>query len=209
MRVESVWNARTIMSNMSWMWSGKLPGMPVGVSTVGIRCVFEPFGLLDPPLDFADAGQVFVELLLVASAELLLEAACVVEHEIEDRPLLLSPQRQVLAPLCRRTGAEEPLEDEPRVRLGRDRQGGPAPRQIVLIGARVARVARTRLANGVARELERRKPGQMTDSLRRPPGRPRCRRECRRRRSSSPARRSGTSRWPGHDRPARRGRRWR
>ena len=107
----------------------------------GIRRLFEPFGLLDPPLDLADARQVFVELLLVATAELLFEAAGVVQDEIQDRPLLLAPERQVLAALCRRTGAEESLEDEPRVRLGSNRQGGPAPRQVVLVGARVPRVA--------------------------------------------------------------------
>ena len=127
------------------MCSGKVPGMPAGCLHGRIGRVFEPFGLLDPALDFANAGQVFVELLMVVLAELSFEAAGVVEHEIEDRPLLLAAERQVLAALARRPGAEKPLEDQPRVRLRRDRQGGAAPRQVELIGARVAGVARCRI----------------------------------------------------------------
>ena len=75
-----------------------------------------------PALDFADAGQVLVELLLIAAAELPLERTGVVEDEIEDRPLLLAAELEVLAALARRAGAEEPLEDEPRIGLGGHRQ---------------------------------------------------------------------------------------
>ena len=78
------------MSNMSWMCSGKLPGMPAGVSTAGFGVSLNRSASLDPPLDFADAGQVFVELLMVAPPSCSLEAAGVVEHEIEDRSLLLA-----------------------------------------------------------------------------------------------------------------------
>ena len=41
------------------------------------------------------------------------------------------------------------------------------PRQIVLVGARVTRIAVARLAHGVAGQFERRKPRQMSDLLRR------------------------------------------
>ena len=64
-------------------------GCPRGVSTPGSRTLAEPLGLLDARLDLADAGQVLVELLLVAAPSSPLHRAGVVEDEVEDRPLLL------------------------------------------------------------------------------------------------------------------------
>ena len=84
---------------------GEAAGNAGGRLDGGVRDVFETLGLLNSPLDFADARQVFVELLMVAFPELALEARGVVEHEIEDRPLLLAPHRQVLA---RSAGAPAP-----------------------------------------------------------------------------------------------------
>ena len=153
------------MSNMSAMCSGKVPGTPAGVSTLGFGESLKRSASWIRPFDLADAGQVFVELLLVAAPELSFQAAGVVEHEIQDRALLLAAQRAGFLALGRSTGAEEPLEDQARVRLGRDRQGGPAPGQVELVGAGIARVAITRLAHRVARQLERGKSRQMPDSL--------------------------------------------
>ena len=165
MRVESVWNARIIMSNMSWMCSPNVPGMPAGVSTDGFGEVLELFGPFQPAFDFPDAGEVFIELLLIVAAELLLERAGVVKDEIEDRALLLAAQVEVLAALARRTGAEEPLEHQARIGLGRDGHRGIAPRQVELIGAGIAGIAVARLPHAVAGELQRGKPGQVADPL--------------------------------------------
>ena len=153
------------MSNMSSICSRNVPGMPAGVSTGGIGEVLELFGPFQPAFDFPDAGQVLIELLLIVAAELLLERAGVVEDEIEDRPLLLAAQLEVLAALARRAGAEEPLEHEPRIGLGRHGDRGIAPRQVELIGARVAGIAVARLPHAVAGELQRGKPGQVADPL--------------------------------------------
>src|SRR5262249_33717456 len=85
------------------------------------------------------------------------------EHEVEDRALLLQPLTQTLAALAGRPGAEEPLEGEAGVRLGRHRQGRGRPGEGELVGTRVARGAITRLAGGVAGQLQRGEAGHMTD----------------------------------------------
>ena len=75
-------------------------GMPARRFHGGVRDVLELFGPFQPAFDFPDAGQVFVELLLIVAAELLLERTGVVEDEIEDRALLLAAELEVLAALA-------------------------------------------------------------------------------------------------------------
>ncbi len=101
----------------------------------GVGGIAEPLGGLDAALDLADAGQVLVQLLPVARAQLIAQGARVVEHEVEDRPLLIQPLPEALDPLAGRPGAEEPLKGEPGVGLGRHRQGGRRPREVELVGA--------------------------------------------------------------------------
>ena len=147
------------MSYMSWMCSWKLAGMPAGVSTPGFGTSLNCSARSMRRFDFADAGQVFIELLLVATAELLFQGAGVVEDEIQDRPLLLAAELEVLASLAGRAGAEEPLEDEARIGLGGHGQGGGAPGQVVLVGAGIAGVAVAGLPHAVAGQLQRRETG--------------------------------------------------
>ena len=84
----------------------------------GVGGLAEPLGRLDAALDLADAGQVLVQLLLVARAELVAQGAGVLEHEVEDRPLLLQPLPQALAALAgrarRRRAARRRSGDWPR-----------------------------------------------------------------------------------------------
>src|SRR5207237_347334 len=101
-RVESVWNASTSMSNMSFMCSSNDGGMPGCVSTRG-------------------------------------------------------------SGVTRRRGREQACEHRPRIRLGRDRRRGRAPREVELVGAGVARVAIAALADRVAGQLERGEPRQVAD----------------------------------------------
>ena len=56
----------------------------------GVGDVLELFRPLDPLLDFPHAGQVFVELLLVATTKLTLQRNGVIQHEVQDRLLLLA-----------------------------------------------------------------------------------------------------------------------
>ena len=63
-------------------------------------------------------------------------------------------------------GAEEPLEHEPRVRLGRQRLGRRLPRHRVHVRARVAVVARADDVVAVDRDLERRQLRVAADQLR-------------------------------------------
>ena len=67
------------------------------------------------------------------------------------------------AALAWRAGAEQPLEHQPRIRLGRHRRVGRPPRDVVLIGTGVAAVATLGLPLGVAGQLERREPREMAD----------------------------------------------
>ena len=95
-------------------------------------------------------------LLLVAAAELAVDGAGVVEDEVEDRTAAAAWRCLSDAPaLARRARAEEALEDEPRVGLGRHRRRGRLPGEVVLVGAGVARVAVARLADRVAGQLQR------------------------------------------------------
>ena len=172
-----------IMSHMS---PDVLPwpaGMPAGVPPPGSgpRRASRP---ADPPLDLADAGQVLVELAAVALGELAPEVAGVVEDEVEDRLLRSEPLREVRLPLAGRARAEEALEDEARVGLGGHRGGRRPPRHVAVVGAGVAGVARARLADPVAGQLQRGEPGRGGRSSGRRAGRRRRPRGCRCRRSS-------------------------
>src|SRR5262249_12961325 len=98
-------------------------------------------GRLDSLLHFADHGQILVELPLVLRTESSLKVARLVEHEVEDAPLRFLADRKILLPLALFAGAKQPLEHQPRIRLGADARSGRAPSEVVLIRAGVAGVA--------------------------------------------------------------------
>ena len=87
----------------------------------------------------------------------------VVENKIEDGTLLEQPATRVLGALAGIARAEEPFENQARIRLGRHGSVGRAPGDIILVDARIIGVADGRLPRGVASEFEGRKPGEMTD----------------------------------------------
>ena len=62
--------------------------------------------------------------------------------------------------------AEQPLEDDARVRLGRKRRRRRRPREVVLIDARVAVVALTDRLEQIHRQLQRRQQRLLADLLR-------------------------------------------
>ena len=124
------------------------------------------FGFFDALLNLTHAGQILIELLPVASIELALQGAGILQHEIKDGMLLLLAAFEVLDSLAGRAGAEEPLKNQARIRLRRHRLGGRTPGQVVTISAGITRVAITGLAHGVAAQLQRRESGQMSDLLR-------------------------------------------
>ena len=63
--------------------------------------------------------------------------------------------------------AEQALEDDARMGLGRQRRRGRRPRQIVLVDAGVAVVALAHRGEQIHRQLERRQPRLLADLLRR------------------------------------------
>ena len=121
--------------------------------------------VLKAHLDFAHAREVLVELVLVARVELALQAPRVVQHEIEQRFLRPQPRLVVSLALLGGARAEEALKHEPRIGLGRHRRGRRLPGDVVLVRARVARVAVARLVHRVAGQLERREPRDVPDML--------------------------------------------
>ncbi len=88
------------------------------------------FGEFDTLLDFTHGGEVFVELLLVAAAELGFEAVCVVEHEVEDAFVALAAAAVV-------EKLVEGLLGEDFLRRGR---GGRAPGDVGGVDRREAAV---------------------------------------------------------------------
>ena len=96
--------------------------MPAGVSSAGLGRSRNRSAAWMRRSISRHARQVFVELLLVAVAQLALQGPGIVQDEVEDRPLLLLAEPQVPGALVRRAGAEEPLEGEAGVGLGCQRQ---------------------------------------------------------------------------------------
>ena len=87
-------------------------------------CHRHAFGLFDAPLDLSHARQVLVELLTIASIQLLLYCLRVLQNKIQNGMLFGLPAFEVLNALAGQTDAEEPLEYQPRIRLGRERLCG-------------------------------------------------------------------------------------
>src|SRR4029077_16210305 len=109
--------------------------------------------MLDLPLDLANAVEIMIDANTIRYAHALLEPRDVSAEGIE--------QAGATAPRVAARGrvaalAEEALEDDARVRLGRERGGRRRPGEAILIHARVAVVAHASERVQVHRELERR-----------------------------------------------------
>ena len=123
------------------------------------------FGLLDLLLDLADAGQVFVELLLVAAAEVAVEGLGVVLDEVEHRLLGGVAAAEAFGSFLGIAGAEEPFEDRARVRLRGHGLVFRAPGKVELVGAGVAGITGTGLADAVGGEFQRGQAGLVADGV--------------------------------------------
>jgi hypothetical protein len=81
-------------------------------------------GALDPPLDLPDALEVIAESGAIARTQTALQAPGALGDRVENAAVLLDagrPFSRVAAP------AEDPVEDDPRVDLDRERRGGRPP----------------------------------------------------------------------------------
>ena len=108
------------MSNMSRMYSGSWRGCPRRERPCSgcVRPARACFGGLDALLDFADAGEVFVNFLAVPAGHFAGQAAQVALDEVEHGAFLLLADLQVLRAFlaaCRpRTSARKARADSPR-----------------------------------------------------------------------------------------------
>ena len=98
------------------------------------------FRLLNPPLDIADAVEVFVQLALVARTQSGLEARHIAAYEIEDTAVFFHPL-QTSGRVGGFAVSEHPFKNGPRVDLHGIRHGGIAPRNRIRIRAAITAVA--------------------------------------------------------------------
>ena len=108
---------------------------------------------LDSPFDLADRIDVFRQLGAVGRSEPPLQTGEVLEHRIENALVLA---RLGGAPRRGAAVAEQPLEHDARIVLGRQRRRRRGPRQRVQVGAAVAVLALPGQEIEIDGELERR-----------------------------------------------------
>ena len=126
------------------------------------------FRALDALLDFAHAGEEFIEFLIVPRGERAAHAAGLTRHVIEHGTLLrLAHQQALLALGGVLARAEEPLEQQARVGFRRQGRGGRTPGKVVLIDTDIPAVAGAGVLHGVAGNLQRGEGRQMAHLLRR------------------------------------------
>ena len=118
---------------------------------------------LNAALDLAHRLEILADPGAILGSELRLQASDVVAQRVQEA----GPPPQRGAPIGGAAAlTEQPLEDDARMRLGREGRGRRRPREIVLIDAGVAVVA---LADGleqIHRQLERRQQRLVSDLLR-------------------------------------------
>ena len=118
--------------------------------------------LLELPLHFTNRRQVLVELPPVGGPERRLQLLGVAGDEVEDAAAVARAPIHFLGAEDH-AGAEQPLEQHARIEDRRQRLGLAAPRQVVGVGAGVARIAVAGLPRVVHAELERGEARLVTD----------------------------------------------
>ena len=122
-------------------------------------------GALNTALDIADGRQIFIHAAAVRCADDSIDLGCLFADKIEHA------QVELLAPLlryrgfARRLAGKQAIENNPRVHFLGSGRRGRAPRDIGLINATIARVAKAVILTIIAAELQRRKPSGIADSL--------------------------------------------
>ncbi len=110
--------------------------------------------LLELPFDFANRREVLLELPPVSRSERRLQLLRIARDEVEDAAAIARAAVRVLRAEDH-AGAEQALEQHARIEHRRQRLRLAAPRQVVGVGAGIARVAVAGLARIVHAELER------------------------------------------------------
>ena len=137
--------------------------MPTGSIDRRVGGFAETFHLFNAGFELAYAGQVLVELFLVARLQPTMHRAGLGKDEVEHRPLFVAPAFEIGVSLARRSAAEETLENQPRIGFGRHGSRRRAPGKVVLIGTGIPRIAGPRFVDRIGRQLERGEPGELTD----------------------------------------------
>ena len=146
---------------------GEIAGDALGLWQCALRDRgLEFLRLLDLHLSLSQRGEILVHLAPVGRAEFCLQGARVVAHEIEDAAAAALAQRAARDEV-RVVLDKEALEDQPRIEERRHRRVLVPPRDVVLVSARVAAVARASLpARRVAAQFQRGEARVLADLLR-------------------------------------------
>src|SRR5580658_1107205 len=110
-------------------------------------------GARDAHFDFADAGQVFVELAPVRRAELGFQTVSFPQDPVENAGI--APAGRGADGRVGILGPEEGFENGARVDLGRSRRGGRAPGDVVAVDATVAGIANAHHPSVFTGQLQR------------------------------------------------------
>ena len=111
---------------------------------------------MNPLFQFANGGEVFVELVAVGVAEFRFQPAGVFRHEIENALVVEVAFGAVLFRFAFDAIGEKPIKNQSRVDLRRHRSRFGPPGEIELIGATVAGIALAGDAALVATQFQRR-----------------------------------------------------
>ena len=119
-------------------------------------------GLLDAALHLTDRIEILVDLAAIVRAELVLEARDIVLDPIKQAGALTKSGAAVFDAA---TLAEKALENDARVRFGRERRRGRGPREIVLVDTGEAVVTLADHRDQIHRQLKRRQSRFLTDLI--------------------------------------------
>src|SRR5262249_5618441 len=112
------------------------------------------FGLLDTTLDVTNSFEIFIELAAVPGSKFSLSSCNLFPYRIENAALAAnagSPHSRIRGPRV----AKEPLEDDARIGLRRQRRRRAAPRDRICIGTAITQVAVSNRLRRFQAELQR------------------------------------------------------
>ena len=123
-----------------------------GFSNLGLAR--ESFGVLDPLFDVPDGVKIFVDFAAIRRADGGGDFLGVLPNHVEDALAIERPLGARLRIEAEIHGAEEPLEDQARIAVRRERRSWVPPREPVHVGAAISGIAIANRARIVQRKFE-------------------------------------------------------
>lgn len=134
-------------------------GFPGGSVHTGIGGSAPGLGFFELLFNFANTGEVFVELYLIAAAEAAMHGLGIVGDEVEYGFLGGEAIAKAGGAVLGRSAAEEAFEYQSWTAFGGHRLGLGAPGEVELISAGISGIAIAGLSDAISGEFERGKSG--------------------------------------------------